>query len=102
MNTRKFLLLLLGGFLLLDVLVLGGYWLLSRRPPVPVQSPPPTETNGAARALAVAGYDFKRKQQFAEAVASFEAAIRAAPGDSDSYHGLAQAQREMGHPAEAL
>ena len=104
MNTRKFFLLLLGGFLLLDVLVLGGYWLLSRRAAVPVETsaPPPLETNGMARALVTEGFDFRREGQLVEAVASFEAAIRAEPGYSDSYHGLAQVQREMGQPTEAL
>src|SRR5205085_2808892 len=94
----------LGGFLLLDVLVLGGYWLLSRRAAVPVQTsaPPSPETNGTARALVTEGFDFRRKGQLAEAVVSFEAAIRAEPGYSDSYHGLAQVQREMGRPTEAL
>ena len=103
MNARKILLLLLGGFLLLDVLVLGGYWLLSRRAAVTVLTPaPPLATKGLARPLVTEGFDFRRQGQLAEAVASFEAAIRAEPAYSDSYHGLAQVQREMGRPAEAL
>ena len=104
MKARGILILLLGGFLLLDVLLLGGYWLLSRRATVPAPSSalPAPKQDSVARALVTEGFDFKRQGKFAEAAASFEAAIRAEPGYSDSYHGLAQTQREMGHPAEAL
>ena len=106
MKTRRFLILFIGAFLLLDVLLLGGYWLLSRRAIDSVAKPPAftpsVETTGEARALVKEGFDFKRNGDLTKAVASFEAAIRADPGHSDSYHGLAQTLREMGRPADAL
>ena len=56
----------------------------------------------AAKASAAEGYALKRSGHYLEAIAAFEASIREHPNYSDSYHGLAQSQREGGRPSEAL
>ncbi len=56
----------------------------------------------AARDAAQPAYELKRSDFFREAIPAFETAIRQYPNHSDSYHGLAQAQRESGNPQAAL
>ena len=56
----------------------------------------------AAKAAAQPAYELKRSGFYREAIPAFETAIRQYPNHSDSYHGLAQAQRESGKPTAAL
>jgi tetratricopeptide (TPR) repeat protein len=106
MKTRHIILSIAAGLVVINALLFGGLWLLRRG--VGPASSQTTETTGqshnreAAKAAAAEGYALKRSGQSAQAIAAFEAAIRKDSDYSDSYHGLAQAQREAGDPSAAL
>src|SRR4051794_37211182 len=104
MKTRH-IILIVAGLVVINTLLLGGLWLLRRG--VEPASSQPAETTGrshnreAAKAAAAEGYALKHSGQNAQAIAAFEAAIREDSDYSDSYHGLAQAQRDAGDPSAA-
>lgn len=106
MKTRSVILAVVAGLLAFNVIFFGGIWLLRRE--MAAASRQPAETTGqphqreTAKAIAKEGYALKRRGQSAEAMAAFEAAIREDPTYSDSYHGLAQVQRDAGDPSAAL
>ena len=55
-----------------------------------------------AKASVAPAYALKRAGQWAASIPAFEAALREYPAHADSYHGLAQAQRELGYFDAAL
>jgi len=102
--NRRVIIFVFAGFIALDAIVLGVYWLIQRRFSAvqPAQAAvPPVERASASNHVAK-GFAFQRNRQYAEAVAAFEAAVREQPDYSDAHHGLAQAQRETGELGAAL
>ena len=107
MKTRYVIIIsVVAGLIGISVILCGGFWLL-RRSAGP-KSNQPTQTTGqphqreAAKAAAKEGFAFKRSGQNAQAIAAFESAIQEDPDYTESYHGLAQVQREAGDPSTAI
>jgi tetratricopeptide (TPR) repeat protein len=104
--NRRFIHFAFVGFIVLDVVVLGVYWLMQRRFSAAQTEPAAAAMNAAenisAEQLVAEGFACKRQRQYPEAVAAFQKAIRAQPDHTDAHHGLAQVQREMGDLAAAL
>lgn len=74
----------------------------SNQPTTVTTGPDQPHRRATAKAAAAKGFAFKRRGQTEQAVEAFETAIREDPDYSDSYHGLAQVQRDAGDPTTAL
>jgi tetratricopeptide (TPR) repeat protein len=93
------------GLLGVGAIILGGLRLMQRSARTshePATTTSQTYSREDAKAAVSEGFTFKRRGETAQAIASFEAAIREDPTWSDAHHGLAQAKRDQGDLTTAL
>lgn len=96
---------IVAGVLIFNILLLVAIWALRHRhsaAPPPIGSTSPPKDRALAQGHVAEGFSLKEERRFPSALAAFQNAIQADPNFSDSYHGLAQTQREAGEPQAAV